>query len=114
MILHNVNSFPKDYQYPETLNELSEYDIKELENAGIDEAWYWYCTAPYEGSGWIIFKRGDKWGCESMSHCSCHGPVDNIKCHSMKDTLEDMLACCSEDSQKEMSNLVEAIKGDKK
>lgn len=55
---------------------LSEYD---LENVGdVDWILYWYEYERYEGKGYLIAKRGNKFSLESLGHCSCYGPCDDV------------------------------------
>ena len=68
---------PNDYH--DNYRELDEWDVEKLEAVGIVEAWYYYRTAPYEGSGQIVFlHKNGGWGESSLSHCSCYGPCERI------------------------------------
>jgi hypothetical protein len=70
MIVHQF-SMPasKTYHYGER-GELSDSNLKDIENLGVDEIWYWYAYGDYEGSGEILMRKGDRWDVDSLSHCS--------------------------------------------
>lgn len=61
-------------------DELGEWDFqnfgKELDN--YEWAVYYYESGYYEGSGEIVafHKESGKLETESLSHCSCYGPID--------------------------------------
>jgi hypothetical protein len=72
-------------------DELGENEKKDIYALNIDEAWYWYAVASYEGYGYLLMRKGDLWAIHDMSHCSCFGPTDKIEelAWMKKDKLAD-------------------------
>lgn len=68
MILHEKHSPDK----------LDSYDVERLKQESFDEVWYSYLSGSYEGSGQMIYRKGDLWGHHDMGHCSCYGPIDQL------------------------------------
>jgi hypothetical protein len=110
-ILHNVNTFPPvDTSWYGKLATLDEYDAEELSQKGIVEAWYWYATGSYEGSGHLIGKdSGGEWAHMDMGHCSCYGPCDGRAGVARYPTIEAMQAAMSADLRAECGNLFAAV-----
>lgn len=54
------------------------YDTQ-LQALGCDMIVYSYNDYGYEGSGFMIGRKGRKYFYHEMSHCSCNGPLDNIE-----------------------------------
>ena len=80
MILHQVKyaNPEKTSWYGNYEDELSEWDIKHLEKAGIVEAWYTYGADSYDGSGYLIGKsEKGLYIVMGLGHCSCYGPCDD-------------------------------------
>ena len=46
-----LGKFPENYSPYGELTEIDDYEVENLQRLGVDEIWYWYATAPYEGSG---------------------------------------------------------------
>ncbi len=59
-------------------DELSEWDLKEVEKLEFDLMVYGYENGGYDGSGFAAFKKGDKWFYQELGHCSCNGPLENV------------------------------------
>lgn len=79
MIIHNLNKFPKNYEYKYgDLEELGEYEIENIKKLPVDEVWYWYASAPYEGSGQMLMRKDELYDIAELSHCSCYGPTDDL------------------------------------
>ena len=78
--IHNVGQFPEGrWDYFE-LSELDDdYDLRPVRALNIDEAWYWYGSGSYEGTGLMLMRRGDLYDFASLGHCSCYGPTDYIR-----------------------------------
>jgi hypothetical protein len=108
MKLHDYGKIPEheNSEYYD-LSELSEYDIKYLEKAGIEEAWYWYASGSYEGNGEILMKKGDSYSVHSMGHCSCYGPVEDIEFTAQYSSLDEIKEKCSEEAYRSIAPLVE-------
>ncbi len=85
--------------------ELSEYDIKDIPE-GVEEFWYWYNTAPYEGYGHCIFRIGNRWQEWGLDHCSCYGPLENILLRKGVVDVQELLENCSEHYKSEIEPLV--------
>jgi hypothetical protein len=113
VILHNVNTFPPvDTSWYGTLDKLDEYDNEGLETKGITEAWYWYATGSYEGSGQLIGRdSGGSWVHMDLGHCSCYGPTESRAGISRHDSLEALRTSMSADLAAECGNLFAAIEG---
>lgn len=79
MEIHYLNKFPNGYQAYGELSTLDEYDLNDLKDLNLDEIWYWYSTAPYEGSGQLLMRRGDLYDLHDAGHCSCYGPCERVK-----------------------------------
>ena len=57
---------------------LNEWDFKKLELAEVDEVAYTYGSGFYEGTGLMVWRKGDKYGYQYLGHCSCYGPTEDI------------------------------------
>ena len=73
-----VHEIKNKGSYCDDESELEENELEYLEALGLDEIWYWYATAPYEGDGSILMRKGDLYCVDSLGHCSCYGPTENI------------------------------------
>jgi hypothetical protein len=109
VIMHNVGAFPPgDTSWYGGLSPLDEWDIEALEKSGVVEAWYWYASSSYEGSGALIAKLSDgAWGALNLGHCSCYGPCDGSI--ARKPSLEALRESMSAELRDESSNLFAAI-----
>ena len=67
--------------------EFSEYDEAKLPPCDIFV--YFYEYECYEGSGFSVWKNGDKFGYHYLGHCSCYGPLENIDSNAIY-TLEEV------------------------
>ena len=56
-----------------------EFDEYDLSNGPHHFDWlvYHYTAGSYEGSGVAVWKVGDVYGMQNLSHCSCYGPMDS-------------------------------------
>ena len=79
MEVHFLGKLPDNYSAYGKLDEFDEYDMEELNSFGFDEVWYWYSTAPYEGSGQILMRKGELYDLHDAGNCSCYGPIDRLK-----------------------------------
>lgn len=108
IISHNLDKFPNgqnsDYYYGE-LSELSEYELQDLEEKGIDEVWYWYATAPYEGIGQLLLRKGDLYDFHDAGHCSCYGPTEHVEFRGVP--FEQLTEGFTKDRQAEVAILIE-------
>ena len=79
--IHNLNKFPKGMtnSYCDISSLDTEYDIKAINDLGVDEVWYWYASGSYEGQGQILMRKDDKYDIHDMGHCSCYGPLEHAK-----------------------------------
>lgn len=108
MEIHNLNKIPDGYEYGHSdLSELDEYDIEYVDKLGIDEAWYWYTTAPYEGSGQMVMRKGMLFDVHDMGHCSCFGPTEHISFKGK--TWEDLLEYYSKEKYEQFDLLLEMV-----
>lgn len=76
MKVNFLGRFPVNYEPYGILTELDDYDMKYLSKLELDEIWYWYSTAPYEGSGQILMRKGKLYDLHDAGHCSCYGPTE--------------------------------------
>lgn len=75
VIEHFLTNIPENYPYLSGESEgLADY---ELDGLDVDEVWYWYSYGYYEGSGFLIARKGQKWGSTDLGHCSCYGPTEH-------------------------------------
>jgi hypothetical protein len=88
MKINFLGKFPNGYPPYGKLAELDEYDLKELAEHNLDEVWYWYSTATWEGSGQILMRKGDLYDVRDAGHCSDYGPCERIKFNGQ--TLADL------------------------
>jgi hypothetical protein len=61
--------------------------------ANADWVVYHYTDSGYDGRGTVVWKIGDKYDTESLGHCSCHGPMDDIgdgACMTLTQVLEEI------------------------
>lgn len=119
VILHHLTGPEKTSSYYEddqSESGLDDSDAKNLFQAGIVEAWYWYRTAPYEGDGYLIGRKTDgTWVHTSLSHCSCYGPTDGGWSNeglttSATTTPDNLLERGTEDFNRDVEGLVSYIK----
>jgi len=75
-----IMTLPPRQFYRELPSALSSEDVSALKEKGVELAYYWYAAMPYEGYGYILFKKEGKpgWFLHDASHCSCYGPLDGI------------------------------------
>jgi hypothetical protein len=71
-----------------------EFDSWDLEQIGkdldADIVVYYYVYGSYEGSGFAAFVYKDKYGYTDLGHCSCYGPVDDLRGVKACYTLEEV------------------------
>ena len=89
---------------------LDDWELKELDAAGIDEIWYWYVAGSHEGDGEIIFRIGDRYGYKYAGHCSCYGPTEGIDVDAAKanDTLESIFGSATDELRERIAPLIDA------
>jgi len=108
IIAHNIDKFPNgknsDYYYGD-LSELSEYELEDLYQKGIEEVWYWYAQAPYEGIGHLLLRVGDLYDFHDAGHCSCYGPTEGIKFRGVP--FEQLTEGFTKEHQEEVACLIE-------
>jgi len=84
-VIHNIEKFPDGMKYPYgDIQELESYDLERIPR-DVDECWYWYATAPYEGSGYMFMRKDNLYAIESLGHCSCYGPLERMGTIDWKD-----------------------------
>jgi len=109
--LHNVGTFPPvDTSWYGELAALDEYDAEDLQQKGVVEAWYWYATGSYEGSGHLIGRdSAGQWLHIDMGHCSCYGPCSQHGSVTRHPSLDALKAYMSDDLRAECGNLFAAL-----
>ena len=86
-------------------DDLDDYELENLD--GIEEAWYFYKSGSYEGSGQMLARVGDLWDIHDMGHCSCYGPLEKFSFNGK--TLAQVHAMQSADYAKETAELFDAV-----
>ena len=106
MELHFLGRFPVNYKPYGELEELSDVEITKLNSLGFDEVWYWYSTAPYEGSGQMLIRKGNLYDLHDASHCSCYGPIGGIYFDGKP--LDELISCINKEyMENEVKDLFE-------
>lgn len=107
MKTHRIQEIPSVFDYY-TTSELDDYDLKEIPH-NVEELWYWYASASYEGAGHILIRTDDGlWHHHDCGHCSCYGPTERISIKNGQ-PLADLLARCSGGLLEELKPLIDAI-----
>lgn len=59
---------------------LGEWDIERVKKALPEAEWfiYNYSNGGYDGTGFALWKQGNKYGYTYLGHCSCNGPVEDL------------------------------------
>lgn len=107
MIVVQIPTPDKEYLYGSD-DQLTDYEIKKAEEAGVDVLVYYYASGSYEGSGVALLRKDGNWSYESLSHCSCYGPLDSIS--GPFEPLADLTARMSKELHGEVHPLLDAIK----
>jgi hypothetical protein len=111
MILHQVPMPENRYSYGEE-TALEPYEVERIP-AAVAEAWYWYASGSYEGSGAMICRgHAGEWWSWNLGHCSCYGPTEHMGVPVRPFTsFDDLVASFSGDYERlEMAPLIAAIK----
>lgn len=74
----------------EKSEELSEYELKDVSALQADWFVYYYEHGSYEGTGFAVWKKDNKYYYDDLGHCSCYGPTDGLKNTGGYDSLEDI------------------------
>lgn len=106
MDLKRVTETPQRYTGYES-TELEERDVKHFASLGLQKAWYWYGTQPYEGAGVLIGFKDGKYCMKDIGHCSCYGPTgigvssgDDWAPDRWHDSLDNLLGNVSSDYER--------------
>jgi hypothetical protein len=59
-------------------DEFDESELEDVKKLDADIFVYAYETGSYEGSGFAIWKKDDKYYYHELGHCSCYGPTENL------------------------------------
>jgi len=71
---------------------------------------YSYTSGSYEGNGTAVWKNGDDWGYQYLGHCSCNGPLEDIKTSFMaKFTLDQIKEILKEDNTEESLQVLDYL-----
>lgn len=77
----------------------------------VTDVWHNYATEPYEGSGWAILRYSDgRWDCINLGHCSCNGPLDDVRKEGVFASLDELVARHSKDAYGEFEAVVDAAR----
>lgn len=82
--------------------ELSKYDLDQVEGLGADIFIYNYHPGSWDGSGFASYRVKGKWGYLYLDHCSCNGPLDGLYPSSEAFTLEELVKITSAHNSYEM------------
>lgn len=72
-------------------DDLSIYDYSVLDNYDISRIWYFYEIGDYDGTGYLIYKSGKRYGKHYMGHCSCFGPLEDFACSPEYNSVQELL-----------------------
>jgi hypothetical protein len=108
MIVENIK-VDITYSCAEELEEIDEEQIERYcSELHIEAAFLWYGPGDYCGDGDMLWTDGKLWYHDSLSHCSCNGPLDDItKGDGVKDPRE-FCRHASSDLYDELLPLVQA------
>ena len=107
MKINILGRFPEGYSGYGSIDKLDDYDVRQLAGLNLDEIWYWYSSAPYEGSGQLLMRRGNEYSLHDMGHCSCYGPTERANFHIGR-TLKEIAESLSGEYMVECNPLLEA------
>ena len=106
-----IHFLKRDNEFESTPFE--EYEIHDVEEMKSDEAWYWYERDIYDGCGYILFRRGNKYNLYCCNHCSCYGPTENLKLEECEwISREKLFNNATEELKEEIKILYEAAMKD--
>ena len=108
-----LEKMPKDmgiYCYDGTCESLDSYEIKQLENHGVEVIFYYYEYGSYEGSGHMIALKEGKYAVHDMGHCSCYGPLNHFTYDFHYDSLDAILENATDESNSEYVPLINLAK----
>lgn len=91
----------------EKSTSLDQSEIELLKDYGVKEVRYWYYQGNSEGNGQMLTLKDKKWYYNTMSHCSCYGPLDKISFNVGYSTLSELMGKCSDELKKQLKPLVE-------
>lgn len=61
-----------------TSEEFNEYELKDIKKLEADWFVYYYESGCYDGQGFAIWKKDEKYFYSNLGHCSCYGPTDDL------------------------------------
>lgn len=77
----------------------------------VTDVWHNYWSASWEGGGWMIVKYADgRWDCISLAHCSCNGPLDDLRSEGVFATLDDLIAAHSKEAYGQFQAIADAAR----
>ena len=77
----------------------------------VTDVWHNYQSGSYDGSGWMIVRYADgRWDCINMGHCSCNGPLDDLKAEGIFTSLDDLVAHHSKEAYGEFDAVLAAAR----
>jgi len=110
MEIHNIGKVVGAYASSYTPDSLGDYEIEPLESKGVEKAWYWYGTVPYEGAGQLLAFVGGRWVLHDMGHCSCYGPTEHFSTITSYASLDEVAQACSAERVAEVQPLIDAAR----
>lgn len=102
--IHMLEKAPKGYYGEDVASE--EESFSSLQAMGVDEVYYWYISGSYEGTGYLIARKGEQWFEHSMSHCSCYGPICHFEMKTPYSSPREILEKASQGYRDEVEPLV--------
>ena len=97
------------YSSSTTPDDFSEYDLKYIneQDPNIEAAFYWYIMGSYEGTGYLLTLKDNKWYITYCAHCSCYGPTDKINTDKpVASSLSEIKNKCTDDMWEDIECLV--------
>ena len=69
--------------------QLDGYDLEDVKKLDPDWFVYAYEHGMYDGNGFAIWRKNNKYGYSDLGHCSCYGPTHDLST-IYYDSLEDL------------------------
>lgn len=74
----------------DSVSILDDHNSKGIEKLQADWFVYSYKNDGYEGSGFAIWKKDDKYYYDDLGHCSCYGPTEKIEYGIPYNSIDDI------------------------
>ena len=96
----------KDY----SIQEISKYEFDKIkEEYNFDFIIYYYLENGYEGAGYLIARKEDKYFLHCCGHCSCYGPIEHISTSYPYNSVQEIYDNSSDELKKLIMPLLEGL-----